>query len=77
STCIRARLSADGHLFTCLFATKGTDLRALLRSGADNGEIEEVIRDIWTRRGDRYSEERLFHTNKSDRKKIEMSYIGG
>jgi GTP 3',8-cyclase len=77
STCTRARLSADGHLFTCLFATEGTNLRTLLRKGADNREIEELIRNIWTRRGDRYSEERLNHTRKSDREKIEMSYIGG
>lgn len=77
STCTRARLAADGHLFTCLFASEGTDMKSLLRSGADNEEIKEVIHDIWTRRRDRYSEERLFHTKKSDSKKVEMFYIGG
>ncbi|HEY5639494.1 MAG TPA: GTP 3',8-cyclase MoaA [Dehalococcoidia bacterium] len=73
--CSRARLSADGRLYTCLFATRGHDLRKLLRSGASDEEIEAFLRDVWSRRTDRYSEERTEKTPDSD--KIEMSYIGG
>jgi cyclic pyranopterin phosphate synthase len=54
--CTRARLSADGKLYTCLFASTGHDLRALLRSGADDEQIAERLREIWTARADRYSE---------------------
>jgi GTP 3',8-cyclase len=56
--CTRVRLSADGKLFTCLFARGGNDLRALLRGGASDGDLERALRDIWTARGDRYSAER-------------------
>src|SRR5947209_12336324 len=56
--CVRARLSADGKLFTCLFAHQGADLRALLRAGADDDEIERSVRGIWEARADRYSEQR-------------------
>jgi GTP 3',8-cyclase len=73
--CTRARISTDGKLYTCLFATEGHDLRALLRGGATDGEIEEAIRAIWSRRADRYSEVRTDQT--VPLKKIEMSYIGG
>ena len=73
--CNRARLSSDGKLFTCLFATAGLDLRALLRAGADDGAITAAIHGGWTRRVDRYSELRVHATGK--RAKIEMSYIGG
>jgi GTP 3',8-cyclase len=73
--CSRARLSAEGSLYTCLFATKGHDLRALLRSGASDGEITERIQSIWRVRDDRYSEIRSANT--PDLPKIEMSYIGG
>lgn len=74
-SCTRARLSADGKFFTCLFANKGYDIRALLRSDADDKKIEAYIASIWHKRDDRYSEERVDHNGKRD--KIEMSYIGG
>ncbi|HKU58896.1 MAG TPA: GTP 3',8-cyclase MoaA [Gaiellaceae bacterium] len=73
--CTRARLSAEGKLFTCLFAVKGHDLRALIRGGADDDELDEALRAIWTRRADRYSELRSAAT--ADLPKVEMSYIGG
>ncbi len=73
--CTRARLSAKGELYTCLFAAAGTDLRAPLRSGADDTEIETLIRDVWTRRTDRYSE--LRSEESVGGKRVEMSYIGG
>jgi GTP 3',8-cyclase len=72
--CTRARLSADGKLYTCLFAVLGHDLRALLRSDASE-DLEETIRAVWTRRADRYSEVRTADT--SSLRKVEMSYIGG
>jgi GTP 3',8-cyclase len=74
-TCTRARLSTEGKLYTCLFATQGFDLRALLRDGSDDERISDVIAAIWLQRGDRYSEIRSEHTAKLP--KIEMSYIGG
>ncbi|PHC51155.1 GTP 3',8-cyclase MoaA [Bacillus toyonensis] len=77
SSCTRARISAEGKLYTCLFASKGNDLRALLRSGDADEEITAVIHDIWNNREDRYSDERLSHTNKKTMPKIEMSHIGG
>jgi cyclic pyranopterin phosphate synthase len=73
--CTRARLSAEGKLYTCLFATEGTDLRALLRGGATDDEIAAAITDVWTARADRYSEIRSEGTVPLH--KIEMSYIGG
>ncbi|MHB8643558.1 MAG: GTP 3',8-cyclase MoaA [Gaiellaceae bacterium] len=73
--CTRARLSADGQLFTCLFALKGHDLRELVRSGADDPELAATIGSVWSRRSDRYSELRSAKT--ADLPKIEMSYIGG
>jgi cyclic pyranopterin phosphate synthase len=73
--CTRARLSADGSLFTCLFATQGHDLRALVRSDATDAQIAESISAIWTARDDRYSELRSEET--AGLKKIEMSFIGG
>ncbi len=75
--CVRARLSADGSLYTCLFSTTGHDLRDLLRSGASDEELAHAITDIWKRRADRYSELRTSHTNLPSRGKVEMSYIGG
>ncbi len=72
--CNRARLSADGQLYTCLFATTGHDLRALLRRGADDEELEEAVRAIWELRDDRYSEIRSADTVALP--KVEMSYIG-
>src|SRR5216110_913662 len=73
--CTRARLSTEGKLFTCLFATQGFDLRALLRNGSGDPRISDTIAAIWLQRGDRYSEIRSEHT--SALPKIEMSYIGG
>ncbi len=73
--CTRARLSADGVLFTCLFAVKGHDLRNVLRQGANDQEIAAEIAGIWSRRTDRYSEIRSSET--VGLPKVEMSYIGG
>ena len=73
--CTRARLSADGQLFTCLFATRGHDLRALVRGGATDGQLREAIASVWRVREDRYSELRSIAT--VDLPKVEMSYIGG
>jgi GTP 3',8-cyclase len=73
--CTRARLSADGKLFTCLFAIKGHDLRARLRGGASDAEISAAIGAIWRPRNDRYSELRTAET--AALPKVEMSYIGG
>jgi GTP 3',8-cyclase len=73
--CTRMRLSADGKLYTCLFAVRGHDLRAVVRRGADDGELEASIRAIWERRVDRYSELRTEETRAL--RKVEMSYIGG
>jgi cyclic pyranopterin phosphate synthase len=74
-SCTRARLSTDGGLYTCLFATSGYDLRALLRGGASDAEIHSAIGRIWRVRADRYSEIRTAETAKL--RKVEMSYIGG
>jgi len=73
--CTRARLSAEGGLYTCLFATQGHDLRALLRNGAADAEISARLEAIWGARADRYSEIRSEDT--IELKKVEMSYIGG
>jgi cyclic pyranopterin phosphate synthase len=74
--CTRARLSAEGRLYTCLFASTGTDLRAVVRSGALDAELDDAIGAVWGRRFDRYSEIRSEQTVKLTRK-VEMSYIGG
>lgn len=76
STCTRARLSSDGKLYTCLFASEGFDLRELIRSGMSDEELLASITGVWGRRADRYSDERTEQTIKN-RKKINMSYIGG
>ncbi len=75
SDCTRARLSAEGKLYTCLFATRGTDFRAPLRADTSDVELSALIRSVWSARGDRYSELRSAETTKAH--KIEMSYIGG
>jgi GTP 3',8-cyclase len=80
--CTRARLSAEGKLYTCLFATSGEDLRAPLRSGAGDGELAQRIRAVWMARSDRYSAERALQRRPPGQsgptaRKIEMSYIGG
>ncbi len=78
SSCSRARLSAEGTLYTCLFATEGTDLRELLRSGQDDAAIIKCITKVWETRDDRYSDERNEQTMaKRKNSKIEMSHIGG
>lgn len=78
SSCTRARLSADGRIYTCLFAVNGTDLRTPLRDGANDQELEDIISQTWGNRSDRYSEERTSETVAERKKqKIEMSYIGG
>jgi GTP 3',8-cyclase len=74
-SCTRARLSTEGMLYTCLFAGQGYDLRAMLRGGSSDAEIDSAIARIWHARADRYSEIRTAETAKS--RKIEMSYIGG
>ncbi|WP_437177115.1 GTP 3',8-cyclase MoaA [Heyndrickxia shackletonii] len=75
SSCTRARISADGKLYTCLFAGNGHDLRVLLRDGSTDETIKNEITSIWNKRADRYSDERNNHH--PSKKKIEMSYIGG
>jgi cyclic pyranopterin phosphate synthase len=73
--CARARLSTEGRLFTCLFATAGHELKPMLRGGASDDEIYDVITAIWSQRDDRYSDIRSAQTAKLE--KVEMSYIGG
>lgn len=75
--CNRARLSADGHLFTCLFASRGTDLKSVVRSGATLQELTQFVSRIWLRRDDQYSQDRSGGIAPSSGDKIEMSYIGG
>jgi GTP 3',8-cyclase len=76
SSCTRARIAADGKLYTCLFAERGFDLRRMLRSGKSDEEIKNTIISIWNNRSDRYSDERNERSQQTKRK-IEMSYIGG
>ena len=73
--CTRLRLSTDGKLYTCLFATHGHDLRSLVRGGADDERLAQAIGAVWRRRADRYSELRTAATARE--RKVEMSYIGG
>ena len=77
--CSRARLSAVGELYTCLFGTQGHDLRSLLRSGADDAQLLRAVSGIWQEREDRYSELRATATNVpvAGQAKVEMSHIGG
>jgi cyclic pyranopterin phosphate synthase len=75
NTCNRARLSAEGKLYTCLFAVKGHDLKSLIRGSATDNEIADEIAHIWGKRSDRYSE--LRSENTIDLPKVEMSHIGG
>ena len=77
-TCTRARVSAEGKVFTCLFATEGYDLRALIRAGGTDADISDALTGLWERRDDQYSEIRGQATaGRSAHRKIEMSYIGG
>ena len=71
--CNRARISADGSMYTCLFASKGNDLKSLLRMGANREQIAEAVRSIWSKRDDAYSQNRGENLNP----KVEMSFIGG
>jgi cyclic pyranopterin phosphate synthase len=73
--CTRARLSAEGGLYTCLFAAHGTDLRDPIRAGASDEELGAIIGRVWSARTDRYSEIRTAETTRF--RKVEMSYIGG
>ena len=76
--CSRARLSSDGILYTCLFATHGTSLRDALRGGATDDMVLELLRTVWEQRSDRYSEQRVALSAAGGRRqKIEMHYIGG
>jgi cyclic pyranopterin phosphate synthase len=76
--CHRARISADGKFYTCLFASKGWDVLSLLRSGAGDGQIDSFLEGIWGARTDRYSDERAeILAAGMAREKVEMSYIGG
>lgn len=72
--CSRARLSANGSIYTCLFASKGHDVRGILRMDGSDEDISRAIQSIWVERKDRYSEER---SNQTKNLKVEMSYIGG
>ena len=74
--CSRARISAEGKLYTCLFANSGTDFRAFLRNSSTDEDLDRVIAEVWGQRTDRYSEIRTSETVKI-RSKVEMSYIGG
>lgn len=73
--CTRARLSAEGVVYTCLFATRGTDLRQVLRAGASDKMLDEAVSGLWASRADRYSETRSSQT--VGLRKVEMSYLGG
>lgn len=75
--CSRARLTTDGQLVTCLFASGGSDLRAPLRAGASDDELREQIRGIWSGRSDRYSEERTEQLGNQRPERVEMYQIGG
>ena len=77
-TCTRARISPVGEVFTCLFAARGHDLRAVLRGGADDAALAEAVRGVWAGRSDRYSELRSkLEGGASQLPRVEMSYIGG
>ncbi|PFM63248.1 GTP 3',8-cyclase MoaA [Bacillus cereus] len=76
SSCTRARISADGKFFTCLFATQGTDLRTLLRENISDASLLKILQHTWESRKDQYSDERTAESTKK-RPKVEMSYIGG
>jgi cyclic pyranopterin phosphate synthase len=76
--CSRARLSSDGVLYTCLFATHGASLRDALRGGASDDHLLELIRSVWHKRADRYSEQRAsLRRSAGEERKVEMFYIGG
>ena len=74
-SCTRARISSNGHFFTCLFSEKGHDILSMIRMGAENSDISQAIQKIWNNRNDKYSEQRKENTE--PRIPVEMSYIGG
>jgi cyclic pyranopterin phosphate synthase len=74
-SCTRARISSDGSLYTCLFASAGSDLRTPLRAGASDSELADIVSAVWMKRDDRYSELRAINAAPTD--KVEMYYIGG
>ncbi len=78
-TCTRARLSADGRLLTCLFASSGRDFRAILRGGASDAELSSALIEQWTQRNDRYSEQRstMLASGSAVRRRLEMYQVGG
>ena len=76
SDCTRARISSDGRLFTCLFSNNGLDLISPIRAGHTDSYIMDLIRERWSKRKDRYSEERSLNSSKMS-ERVEMSYIGG
>jgi cyclic pyranopterin phosphate synthase len=73
--CTRARVTADGVFYSCLFAASGTELRPLLRNGIDENALFELLEGVWTRRDDRYSESR--GSSKKEQSKVEMFRMGG
>lgn len=75
-SCVRARISSDGILYTCLFAESGTDLKSAIRSGASDSELREIVSTAWSTRDDRYSELRV-NRPATRLGKVEMHYIGG
>ena len=75
--CHRARLSADGTMYTCLFATEGINLREPLRAGASDADLVGLLQNIWRQRGDRYSELRERKMNEKKESRIEMYRMGG
>ncbi|WP_456316391.1 GTP 3',8-cyclase MoaA [Swingsia samuiensis] len=75
--CSRARLSSDGKIYTCLFASEGHDLKSLLRQGADDQVVRNHLIALWEKRRDRYSEERSSGEESKNQHRIEMNYIGG
>lgn len=78
SSCTRVRLSSDGKIFGCLFATDGYDIKSFIRNGATDEALEEKLTQLWNKRDDRYSDERTEETVRNrKKKKIDMNYIGG
>ena len=76
-SCTRLRVSADGQLFTCLFASHGLDMRTPIRNGSSDDTLRQIVANVWIRRRDRYSEARGEADVHSDRARVEMSFIGG
>ena len=75
--CTRLRLSPEGKIYTCLFASEGHDLKNPMRQGATDQELQQIIVGVWGRRTDKYSEDRASLTSTLPRKKVEMYHIGG